>query len=105
VEVIESGMFEVELYYTLPEGDEGTVMELSFGNNSISDTIKTAHDPPVRGMEHDRIERQESYVKDFRPLHMGRINLQDGRGLLTLKALDLPVGGPDIRLVMLKRVD
>ncbi|MDZ7720774.1 MAG: arylsulfatase [Balneolaceae bacterium] len=106
VEVLESGEFEVELYYTLPEGNEGTVMELSFGNNSISETIDTAHDPPIRGMEHDRIERQESYVKDFRPVNLGRINLKAGQGVLTLKALDLPGGGgPDIRLLMLKRVD
>jgi hypothetical protein len=104
--VLESGQFEVALYYTLPEESLGSVIELSFGDNSLSDTIDVAHDPPIEGMEHDRIPRQESYVKDFRPLTMGRINLQAGRGLLTLKALDLPGGGgPDIRLIMLKRVD
>ncbi|NBC04465.1 MAG: sulfatase-like hydrolase/transferase, partial [Bacteroidetes bacterium] len=106
VEVLESGQFEIDLYYTLPEEDLGSVIELSFGENSLSDTINVAHDPPIEGMENDRIPRQESYVKDFRPLNMGRINLQAGRGLLTLKALDLPGGGgPDIRLLMLKRVN
>ncbi|MDR9366499.1 MAG: arylsulfatase [Balneolaceae bacterium] len=106
VEVLESGQFEIDLYYTLPEEDLGSVIELSFGDNSLSDTIDVAHDPPVEGMGHDRIPRQESYVKDFRPHSMGMISLQAGRGLLTLKALDLPgSGGPDIRLLMLKRVD
>ncbi len=105
VEVLQDGQFEVELYYTLPEKDLGSVIELSLGTSSLSDTINVAHDPPIEGMEHDRIPRQESYVKDFRQLNMGRINLQKGRGLLTLNALDLPGdGGPDIRLVLLKRV-
>lgn len=106
IEVLESGQFEVDLYYTLPEEDLGSVIELSFGNNSLSDTIDVAHDPPIEGMEHDRIPRQESYVKDFRPIKMGRIDLEAGQGYLTLNALDLPGGGgPDIRLIMLKRVD
>lgn len=106
VEVLESGQFEVDLYYTLREENVGSVIELSYGNHSLSDTIHVAHDPPLEGMEDDRIPRQESYVKDFRTFNMGRISLQAGRGLLTLKALDLPGdGGPDIRLVMLKRVD
>ena len=106
IEVLEKGQFEVDLYYTLPEEDLGSAIELSFGNNSLTDTITVAHDPPIKGMENDRIPRQESYVKDFRPLTMGRINLPAGRGLLTLKALDFPGGGgPDIRLIMLKRVE
>ena len=106
VEVIESGTFDVELYYTLPEESKGPVLELSFGDNSISDTIRVAHNPPLRGMEHDRIERQESYVKDFISLKMGTIYLDSGRGNLTLKALQLPGNtGPDVRLLMLTRVE
>jgi len=90
----------------LPGENLGSVIELSFADNSLSDTIDVAHDPPIEGMEHDRIPRQESYVKDFRPFSMGRISLEAGRGLLTLKALDLPgSGGPDIRLLLLKRVE
>lgn len=106
VEVLEEGEFEVDLYYTLPQEHLGTVIELSLGNNSLSDTITVAHDPPTEGMENDRISRQESYVKDFRPHTMGRIKLQAGQGQLKLNALDFPGGGgPDIRLIMLKRVD
>lgn len=106
VEVLESGTFEAELYYTLPEENEGAVMELSFGENSVSETFQVAHDPPLRGMEHDRIERQESYVKDFASLKIGTIYLDSGRGNLTLKALQLPgSGGPDVRLLMLTRVE
>ncbi|OHB83094.1 MAG: hypothetical protein A2Z38_06410 [Planctomycetes bacterium RBG_19FT_COMBO_48_8] len=43
------------------------------------------------GAEFDRVDRgSESYVKDFRPLHLGTIRLQKGRGQLTLSALDIP---------------
>jgi len=106
VEVLVNGRYEVELYYTLAEENAGSVIELSFGNNSVSDTINLAHDPPLRGMEHDRIDRQESYVKDFRRFKMGEINLESGRGFLTLKALTLNRnGGPDVRLLMLTRIE
>ena len=104
VDVLESGRYEVELYYTLAEENTGSVIELSFGKYSVADTIAIAYEPPLRGMEQDRIERQESYVKDFRPVKMGEIHLDAGRGFLTLKALEFPgSGGPDIRLIMLTR--
>ena len=32
----------------------------------------------------------ESYVKDFRPLRLGIVRLEKGRGELTLRALDVP---------------
>lgn len=105
VEVLENGQFEIDLYYTLKEEDLDSVVELSFENNSLSDTIHVAHDPPLRGMEHDRVKRQESYVKDFRPLKMGVVNLESGQGLLTLKALGKPgAESIDFRLLMLTRV-
>jgi len=56
-------------------------------------------------MEHDRSPRTESYVKDFKPLKMGRIWLTKGAGKLKLKATEI-VGaqGMEVRLLMLKRV-
>ena len=106
VEVVESGTFEVELYYTLSDENEGSVMELSNTNSSISATIRVAQDSPLRGMENDRIDRQESYVKDFVSFKMGTINLESGRDNLILKAIELPGSyGPDVRLLMLTRVE
>ena len=55
---------------------------------------------------YDRAKREsESYVKDFKPLPFGTLDLKPGRGLLTLKALSIPGKQVmDVRLILLKLV-
>ena len=49
-------------------------------------------DPPEIGDE-DRVPRKaESLMKEFRPLKLGTMKLEKGRGLLTLRATDIPGG-------------
>lgn len=106
VEVLADGDFEAILYYTCREADTGVVMALTDGTESVSISIEEGHDPPLRGMEHDRVLRQESYVKDFKPLSMGTIRLRKGMTTLSLKALDIPgQQAIDFRLLQLKRLD
>ena len=105
VEVLADGEFEVELYYTCPKETVGSILELRYGASRLSAKIPKAHDPPLTGMENDREPRMESYVKDFIPINLGRINLKKGKGILTLKALDINSGqAPDVRLLMFKRI-
>jgi hypothetical protein len=60
----------------------------------------------LRGGEHDRVPRQESYVKDFQSLRLGTIQLKKGQGTLTLRATEIPGSQVmDFRLMMLTRVD
>lgn len=104
VDVVESGDFEVMLYYTCPEGDEGSEIELSFGDDKILTTINESFDTPLTGMEHDKIVRIESYVKEFKPLSMGVMHLKKGEGQLKLKALSKPGKTVmDVRLLLFKR--
>jgi len=104
VQVDTSGDYEVELYYTCPASDVGSVIELSLGNSRVRSQITQAHDPPLRGAENDRVERTESYVKDFRPLKLGTIHLHKGKGELVLRALSMPGSQVmDFRLLMLTR--
>jgi arylsulfatase A-like enzyme len=106
VEVLEDGQFEVELYYTCAEKNVGSIVELSFGDGKLQKQISVAHNPPLTGMENDKIDRQESYVKDFKPLNMGLIELKKGKGLLTLKALEIPGSEViDFRLMMFRRLN
>lgn len=106
VEVLAEGEYEAVIYYTCKEENIGTTIQLSFGGKSISTQINEAHDPPLKGMEYDRFERGESYVKDFKPLNMGTIYLTAGNGSLALKAVEIPgEGAIDFRLMMLKRVE
>ncbi len=105
VDVLEDGNFEVDIYYTCQEEDTGSVFELSCGNNKLTGKITEAHDPPLTGMENDRTERMESYVKDFKPLKAGTIQLQKGKRKLILKATDIPGKQVmDVQLLMLKKI-
>ncbi len=87
VEVHAAGRYEAILHYTCPKADVGSVVELSLDKAKWVGTIAAAHDPPLRGREHDRVPRRgESYVKDFRPLSLGIVELPAGKATLTLRA-------------------
>ena len=52
----------------------GSVFEVSFGKAKIQGKIAEAHTTEEYGVEEDRVIRQESYVKDFKPLKIGVIS-------------------------------
>ena len=104
-EVGASGTYEVSIHYALKKGDEGTVVQLSHNNASIEHKFTESHEVPSRGQENDRVERRESYVKDFKEIKIGKINLTKGKGELTLKALEIPgEESIEFRLMMLEKV-
>lgn len=106
VDVLTGGDYTVALHYTCEEGSEGSLVELSLGDSRLSARIEEAHDPPLTGMEHDRVPRIESYVKDFRSMELGAITLRKGAGTLVLRALDMPGRQVmDFRLLMLRRIE
>ncbi len=83
----------------------GSTVELSLGESRLRGRITEAHDPPLRGGENDRVERGESYVKNFKPMRLGTIRLEKGRSELTLRALNMPGSQVmDFRLMMFTRV-
>ncbi len=106
VQVLADGHFAVDLYYTCASSDVGVELELSLGNQKITETILEAHNPPARGAENDRVPRQtESLVKDFKPLRLGILELKQGEGELTLHAKNIPgKAGPEVRQLVLRRV-
>jgi len=89
VEVLSGGDYEVVLYYTCPEKNIGSTLLLELDSSSLSKTITEPHDPPLKGMENDRVPRIESYVKDFKPVSMGIMNLKKGKGQLVLRASEI----------------
>ena len=103
-EVGATGTYEVSIHYALKKGDEGTVVQLSHNNASIEHKFTESHEVPSRGQENDRVERRESYVKDFKEIKIGTINLTKGKGELTLKALEIPgEESIEFRLLMLEK--
>jgi hypothetical protein len=104
IEVAGAGTYEAEIYYTCPKEDVGSSIELSFNGARVESKVEELNDPPLMGAERDRVSREgESYVKDFKPLKLGEMNLKSGRGELKLRALR--VAGKqvmDVRMVTLK---
>lgn len=91
IDVAKSGSYDVEISYTCPKESVGSRIELSFNGSRLEGNVNEANDPPLMGAEHDRVSRgAESYVKDFKPMRLGAIKLEQGTGLLTLRALQIP---------------
>ncbi len=110
VEVLDEGDFEVEMYYACAADSVGSQIELRLdgeprSGGRIESTIKVANDAPLRGMENDRFERAEGYVRDWRPMKLGVIHLRPGLATLTLKATKVAGNEvADMRLLMFRRV-
>jgi hypothetical protein len=105
VEVPEEGSFKVTLYYTCKEGDEGSTLQLSVGESVLQAKIAEAHDPPLRGMDEDLSPRMESYVKDWKAVDIGTIDLHKGEASMILSALDMPGSSViDFRLFLFERL-
>jgi arylsulfatase A-like enzyme len=107
VEVMTDGRYQAEVYYTAAAEDLGATLELSLGGRQVLAKVSEPFDPPLRGAEHDRVKRNgESYVKDFKPLKLGILNLSKGRGMLTIRARDIPGRRViDLRTVALTLID
>ena len=90
VDVPVDGRFAVTLYYTCPPTDIGATVQLDCGEAVLRAKIDRPWDPPELGAEHDRIPRQESYVKNFAPMALGEIELKPGQTTLALHCPDIP---------------
>ncbi|MEP6668826.1 MAG: arylsulfatase [Chthoniobacter sp.] len=91
VDVATAGKYEAVIYYAVPEADLGSTLELSFLGKSLQGKVTVANDPPLHGAEHDRAPREaESFVKDWKPMTLGQVELAKGRGQLTLRAPQIP---------------
>lgn len=105
VDILEEADYEIELYYTCPDQSIGTEFELKLGEAKLSAKISRAYDPPLMGMENDRVPRTESYIKDFLPLKIGTIHLSKGEGTLSLQATKIPGQvAMDVRLLVFTKL-
>jgi hypothetical protein len=91
IEVNTTGTYDVTIDYTCPVPDAGSTIELSFAGSKLSGKVMPGWDPPLNTNQ-DTLPRPagESQMKEFRPLSLGSVQLKKGRGLLTLRALQVP---------------
>ena len=103
IDVLEDGINNIELYYTLEKESVGTEIALEFENQIIKKTIDKFHDPRLLGSVEDKIERIESYTKDFKKINIGKISLKKGKSILKLKTTKMEGDKSiDFRLLILK---
>ncbi len=91
VEVATTGDYDVVIDYTCPPADAGAAVELSFNAARLVGRVAPGWDPPLYTNQ-DTLPRPaaESKMKEFRPLALGTIHLEKGRGQLTIRATEIP---------------
>ena len=91
IDVNTAGTYDVEILYTCPLADAGSTIELEFKGTKLVGKVAPGWDPPLYTNQ-DTLPRPagESRMKEVRPLALGAIRLEKGRGLLTLRAISIP---------------
>ena len=91
LDVHTTGRYEVTIDYTCPEPDAGSTIELTSRDSRLTGRVTPGWNPPLNTNQ-DTLPRPhgESPMKEFRPLNLGIIDLQQGPAPLTLRALEIP---------------
>ena len=91
LDVHTSGRYDVAIDYTCPEADAGSLVELSCGDRRLAGRVAPGWNPPLNTNQ-DTLPRPpgESQMKEFRPLQLGVMTLDQGVAPLTLRALEIP---------------
>lgn len=106
IDVLASGDFSVQVYYTCAPEETGSSLKLKFGKDELDFKVTEANHSEVLNRKYDRVEREESYEKDFKPMEAGVIHLEKGRGTLTLRPDSVSKSNAmDFRLIMLTRIE
>lgn len=103
IDVATAGNYTAEILYTCPDADAGSTIELAFQDSRATAKVSPGWNPPLYTNQ-DTLPRPdgESQMKEFRPLSLGTIRLEKGRGPLTIRATDIPGGNVmDLRALTL----
>jgi len=90
IDVGQTGRYEAIVYYTCAPGDTGTTLRLSMTDaGSTQAVVEDVFDPPLYDKSKERVLKSHYFVKDFKPLNLGRLDLKQGRGTLRLQSLSV----------------
>jgi len=105
VEVVESGLFEVIVYYTCASEDAGTMINLKVGRNRLISKLTKSNDTPMLGADLDRVPRAESFEKGWIPFILGNIKMDKGATALVIKADQIPhFEAMNLRMLVFRRI-
>ena len=90
IDVHRAGRYRVAIQYACPDKDLGATIELRFKDAKTTGKVAAAWYPPL--LDHqDRVPRRgESYMREVHTMTLAPLTLAAGRGLLTLRAVDIP---------------
>ena len=90
IEIGKSSVYEAIVHYTCAQGDEDATIRLAMqGGNSVPARVVEVFDPPLYDKSKERVAKSHYFVKDFKPLSLGALQLEKGHGTLKLDALDV----------------
>jgi len=105
VKVDQASDYSLEILYSCPEVNVGSVITASSGDLKASGVITLAHDPPyVQG--NDRVVRMEVYEKEWASLPIGALHLAVGKQQIVLTAEHIEKGTVgEIKGIVLRKAD
>lgn len=90
IETVKSGDYQAVVYYTCSSGDEGVTLQLIMpGAGSTQAKVEQVFDPPLYDKSQERVAASHYSMKDFKPLSLGSLRLEKGRGTIRLGSLDI----------------
>ncbi|MEM9480064.1 MAG: arylsulfatase [Verrucomicrobiota bacterium] len=105
IEVGQAGRYRATVYYTCPAENVGALVRLSFKDSFTETNVTEAFDPPLWDKSKERVAESHYFVKDFKPLDLGVIELKKERGMLRLTCSELVGGyGVDVYSIVIDRV-
>lgn len=95
VEVGTAGKYQATVYYTCARSNVGATVRLASGKSNTKSTVTEVFDPPIWDKSKERVAESHYFVKDFKPLELGALTLNEGRDTLILTSPKI-VGGRSI---------
>ncbi|MGB7342856.1 MAG: arylsulfatase, partial [Pirellulaceae bacterium] len=105
ITVKEAGEYTATVFYTCAAGNEGVLISAQIDSgDATSANVADVFDPPLYDKSKERVAESHYFVKDFRPLKLGSLELAAGPQTLRLRASDFK--GPhaiDVHSIVLQR--
>ena len=88
VDVGQAGHYDVIVNHTCARGDVGATIRLAMDGHPdfVEARVSEYYDPPLYDKSKERVKRSHYFVKNFKPLTLGRLPLPAGHGVVRLTA-------------------
>ena len=102
IEVMDDGFYSVKLFINSNKKSLNSDIIVSSDNTNVIGKVNRVFTSDLRGMEHDRVPRIESYLKDFQSIDFEPIYLTAQSNYLSIKRGNNSLGNLDFKRVVLK---